>query len=341
MRRGAADRRHHRGHRGIVIARAAGVPVGAVLTHSLLTPAGALALAGGWATATALLSLSLLGAGSRAADLIAVAAVAAIALALITGAGNGRSAPGAARAALLPGRRGDRLPARRDAAAGRRALRAAGPVLVRLAFVGLARAPAAPSLAIAFIAVSIGLGGFALAYRATLAARHRRPGRRPVPLDATVVARGRLHDAARAGCRSRVGSDRLRAARSCPCGAPTPVRERRRDGHGARARRPAPALGLIHGWRASDGSAPIRTPWLGGSRRPGRRARRARRCPPEPPCSPLRVASPGVAVDGDRRPAQPASGAVRRVVLGNAGARPAALRARVPARCAGSSRRSS
>ena len=51
--------------------------------------------------------------------------------------------------------------------AGERLLRA-GPVIGRLALVGLARAPAAPSLAIAFIAVSTGLGAFALSYRATL-----------------------------------------------------------------------------------------------------------------------------------------------------------------------------
>ena len=54
------------------------------------------------------------------------------------------------------------------ASAGERLLRG-GPVLARLALIGLARAPRAPALAIAFVALSTGLGGFALVYRATLA----------------------------------------------------------------------------------------------------------------------------------------------------------------------------
>ena len=58
----------------------------------------------------------------------------------------------------------------------------------RLAFVGLARAPTGPSLAIAFIAVSTGLGGFALAYRATLLRSTADQAAARVPLDATVTA---------------------------------------------------------------------------------------------------------------------------------------------------------
>ena len=61
-----------------------------------------------------------------------------------------------------------------------------GPPVVRLALVGLARAPGLPSLAIAFVAVSVGLGGFALAYRATLIRGSADQAADRVPLDATV-----------------------------------------------------------------------------------------------------------------------------------------------------------
>ena len=61
-----------------------------------------------------------------------------------------------------------------------------GPVLTRLAFVNLARSPGAQALAIAFIAVATGLGGFALAYRSTLVRSAADQAADRVPLDALV-----------------------------------------------------------------------------------------------------------------------------------------------------------
>ena len=61
-----------------------------------------------------------------------------------------------------------------------------GPLASRLALVNLAPAPEAPSLAIAFIAVSTGLGVFALAYRSTLLRGTADQAAEHVPLDATV-----------------------------------------------------------------------------------------------------------------------------------------------------------
>src|SRR5581483_1989945 len=50
-----------------------------------------------------------------------------------------------------------------------------------------ARDSAAPALAIAFIAVAVGLGGFALAYRATLVRGSSDQAANQVPLDALVA----------------------------------------------------------------------------------------------------------------------------------------------------------
>src|SRR5581483_8688322 len=61
-----------------------------------------------------------------------------------------------------------------------------GPVLTRLALVDLARSPWLPALAIAFLAVAVGLGGFALAYRSTLIRSAADQAADRVPLDALV-----------------------------------------------------------------------------------------------------------------------------------------------------------
>src|SRR6202041_2314979 len=63
-----------------------------------------------------------------------------------------------------------------------------GPVLPRLALVNLARSPGGPALAIAFIAVATGLGGFALAYRSTLIHSAADQAADQVPLDVLVSA---------------------------------------------------------------------------------------------------------------------------------------------------------
>ncbi|MBV8987224.1 MAG: hypothetical protein JO372_01560, partial [Solirubrobacterales bacterium] len=169
-----------------VLAGASAEPVGAVLAHSVITPTAALALAAGWVAASSLVTVAVFARSDRVIDALALAAVSVLAVALILNPGGNDAlavllaplcclAAGVltyrASAGLLRG--GERL-ARR------------GPVMTRLALVGLARAPGLPSLAIAFIAVSIGLGGFALAYRATLLRGVADQAANQVPLDAIV-----------------------------------------------------------------------------------------------------------------------------------------------------------
>ena len=314
-----------------LLADGAGAPVGAVLSHSLLTVGGLLALLVGWICATTLVVVMLLANGTRVADVLAATAVAALALALFRGASGTDPLPILLaplcclaagilifRAASVLLRGGERL-ARR------------GPVLTRLAFVGLARSPAAPSLAIAFISVSIGLGGFALAYRATLIRSAADQAANQVPLDATITAgpdfTTPLEVASPARWRALAG------------GSVSPVRRTEASYVSGGSSVTVPALGVpaaaltkLHGWRASDGSAPI-----------GTLARRL--VPPGPTRVPgpllpaggpsgvvslaVRVASPGVAVSvtADLRAR---TGATRRTVLGQAGQRPVTVRARLP-----------
>ncbi|MFZ0043485.1 MAG: hypothetical protein WAK93_19405, partial [Solirubrobacteraceae bacterium] len=170
-----------------VLAGAAGLPAGAVLSHSLITTTDALVLLGGWVAATALIGCVLLLRGGRVADVLAVAAVAALALALSRGATTGGTlallmAPltCVAAGAIVYRLAGAIL------RTGERVLRR-GPVALRLAIVGLARAPTAPALAVAFVAVSIGLAGFALGYGATLERGAADQAAQSVPLDARIV----------------------------------------------------------------------------------------------------------------------------------------------------------
>ncbi len=312
---------------GAVIASGAGVPVGGALTHSLIRPLGALALAGALVCTTALLSLALTVRSRHVADVVAVAAVAAVALALGAGSGDAGSlalllAPLCCLAAgvitlraagtLLRG--GERL-ARR------------GPLPLRLALVGLARAPDAPALATAFIAVTVGLGGFALAYRATLLRGTADQAANAVPLDATVSPSADFTTPLQVASLS--SWSRLAG------GAVLPVRttEAIYAGGGQAVTVPAlgvPAAGLpmLHGWRASDGSAPMselahRLLPPGPVRVPG----------PLLPAGArwlsVRVASPGVGVTVTADLRDP-SGVVEQLTLGTAGARPETLRARIP-----------
>ena len=167
-----------------LLASGEGEPAGAILMHSLITPAGVIALTAGWLAATVLLGALVLVRSARLTDVLAIAAASALVAALAEGPGSDHAL------ALL-------LAPLCCAAVGVLTFRAAGvvlrgaervarggPVLARLAFVNLARSPGVQALAIAFIAVAIGLGGFALAYRSTLVrsaadqAADRRPARR-------------------------------------------------------------------------------------------------------------------------------------------------------------------
>jgi hypothetical protein len=312
---------------GAILASAAGLSAGQVLDHSLLTPTGAGALVAGWASATALVAVLLIARGTRIADLLAVAAAAALALALARGSSGSDPLPvllaplcclaagvlifrGAA--ALLQG--GERV-ARR------------GPVLTRLAFVGLARSPAMPSLAIAFIAVSIGLGAFALAYRATLLRGAADQAANRVPLDATIAAGP--HFTTPLELASAPRWDALARGRSWT------VRRTDASYVSGGSSVTVPALGIpaavltrIHGWRASDGSAAMtalrsRLVPRGAARNPGPTL------PPDASALTLPVRSPAVAVTvtADLRTA---SDEIVRVGLGQAGPSAQTLRARLP-----------
>jgi hypothetical protein len=237
-----------------VLADAAGLPAGDVLKHSLISPTGAAALLAGWICATALVAVLLLARGGRIGDLLAVAAAAALALALSRGASRYDPlpvllAPLCCLAAGVLVFRGGAIALRSGERLARR-----GPVMARLAFVGLARAPAAPSLAIAFIAVSIGLGAFALAYRATLVRSASDQAANGVPLDATVSA----------GPDFTAPLEVAPAARweAIAQGSVSPVRRTDASYVSGGSSVTVPALGVpsaalarMHGWRSSDGGA--------------------------------------------------------------------------------------
>src|SRR5579884_1385784 len=245
-----------------VLAHAVGQPAGGVLAHSLLTAGAAIGLAGGWLCATALIAAISLAARRVIADVLALAAAVAIALALARGSSGSDPLPVLlAPLACLAGGVLVLRAAGFALRAGERATRR-GPVLLRLALVDLARAPSAPSLAIAFIAVSTGLGAFALAYRATLLRGAADQAAQSVPLDATVspgpdfttplelASLGRWRALAGAGGEGGVFAVR-RTDASYLAGSGTVTV----PALGV----PAAALTRMHGWRASDGSAPLRT----------------------------------------------------------------------------------
>ncbi len=310
-----------------LLARTEGEPAGAILTHSVLTPAGAVTLAAGWLAATALLTAVVLVSSARLTDGLAVAAASALVATLAAGPGSGH-----ALALLLAPLGCVALGVLTFRAAGvvlRGAERVArgGPVLARLALVNLARSTAMPALAIAFLTVAVGLGGFALAYRSTLIRSAADQAADRVPLDALVSP----------------GPDFSTPLELAPLGhwqavaggAVLPVRrtEANYASGGGTVTVPAlgvPAAGLIqlHGWRPGDGSAPLavlarRLEPAGPVRVPG-------------PVLPdgarwlsLRASSPDLAVDVIADLRGP-GGAVRPVALGTAGAGGTLLRAAVP-----------
>ncbi len=315
---------------GAVLAHIAGTPSGPVLTHSLITPGWIAVLAGSWLLSTGLLAGSAAVRGGQIADALAVAAVAAIALALaVNHDANGRD-PLTVLLAPLCALAGGVLVFRLASGTLRSAERAArhGPVMVRLALVGLARAPSAPALAAAFLAVSIGLGGFALAYRATLLRGAADQAADRVPLDG-LIAPGpdftRPLDVASLARWQRAQG-----------GMVWPVRRTDATYVSGGSSVTVPALGVpaaalprIHGWRASDATAPLTTLAQrlvppGPLRTPGPTV------PGGPRALTVPVDSPSVALDLTAVLRSP-GGAVRRLSLGQSGGRERTLRARLPA----------
>jgi hypothetical protein len=307
------------------LADQAGLPRSAILDHSLLSSTGVAALLGGWLIATAVIGIVLVAPSGRSADVLAVAAVAALALVLTRGATSGGALP--ILLAPLACLAGGVLVYRLAAALLRSGERLArhGPLTARLAFVGLARSPVAPALAIAFIAVSTGLAGFALAYRATLLRGTADQAADQVPLDATISASQSFQTPLQLAS--------LERWRELSGGPVLPVRRTYATFTSGAASVTVPALGvpasglhLIHGWRAGDGALAELADRLqppGPGRNPG----------PQLPASARRLsltmAAPGAAVQvtADLRNQ---AGAVTQVPIGLAQARPRTVTVRLP-----------
>jgi len=310
-----------------LLARSEGEPAGAILTHSVITSAGVITLGIGWLAATALLGALVLVRSARPIDVLAVAAASALVAALAGGTGSDH-----AMALLLAPLCCLAVGVLTFRAAGvvlRGAERVArnGPVLPRLALVSLARSPGVPALAIAFIAVATGLGGFALAYRSTLIRSAADQAADRVPLDALVSPGPDFS--------TPLEVAPLQRWQALASGAVLPVRRTDANYTSGGQTVTVPALGIpaaglirIHGWRESDGSAPLTA--------------LARRLQPEGPVRTagpvlpagtkwlsLRASSPGltVSVTADLRDPQ---GRIRQVALGAADAGVAFLRVPLP-----------
>jgi hypothetical protein len=310
-----------------LLASGEGEPAGPILMHSVITPAAAIALGTAWLVMTVLLGALALLRTTRMIDLLAVAAASVLVAVLVEGTGTGNAltllfAPLCCLAVGVLTFRGAAVVLRGAERVARR-----GPVLPRLALVNLARAPGAAALAIAFIAVTTGLGGFALAYRSTLIRSAADQAADQVPLDALVSPGPSFN--------TPLELAPLRAWQALAAGPVLPVRRTYANYASGGQTVTVPALGVpaeglttIHGWRDSDGSAPLTV-----------LARRLE------PAGPVLVAGPmlpagtrwlsleasaqGSAVDvtADLRDPQ---GAIRQIAFGTAGADAGVMRAAVP-----------
>jgi hypothetical protein len=310
-----------------LLASGEGEPVGAILMHSVITPAGVITLGIGWLAATMLLGALVLVRSARLIDVLAVAAASALVAALAgsTGSDHAMALLLAPLCCLAVGVLTFR--AAGVVLQGAERVARSGPVLPRLALVNLARSPAVPALVIAFIAVATGLGGFALGYRSTLIRSAADQAADRVPLDALVSPGPDFS--------TPLEVAPLQRWQALTSGAVLPIRRTDANYTSGGETLTVPALGIpadgltrIRGWRESDGSAPL--PVL---------ARRLE------PTDPVRVAGPmlpagttwlslrassqglGVGVTADLRDPR---GAIRQVAFGTAGAGVASLRAPVP-----------
>lgn len=189
------------------IAGAAGLPRGAVLSHSVTTGAGVAVVVAAWLVATLAV---LAGARAREAetrtrrvrllDVAALGAAAAVVLGLARGGLDAEAlSSGGSRTLLLA------LPILVSFVAAvvavrllqpvtRLAERAArgGTITLRLALLALSRAPVRTTATAAFLLVSLGLGLFAASWRATLDQGARDEAAFAVPLDFSVIEGSRL-----------------------------------------------------------------------------------------------------------------------------------------------------
>jgi hypothetical protein len=242
----------------VILANGGGEPIGAVLSHSLLSADALLLAISGWLIATTVIAVAPLVRNRRILDALAVAAVTALVVGLELGSGSAHAWTGllVPLCSLAAGIVLFRASGLLLAAFEHVARRAGGSVTGRLALVSLARAGGPAAGAIAFMAVSTALAGFALSFRVTLIRGAADQAADRVPLDA-LIAPGqsftRPTDLAPLS-RWRVLSQ----------GAVFPVRRTEATYVSGPASVtvpmlgvPAPAFGLLHGWRASDGSAPL------------------------------------------------------------------------------------
>ena len=310
-----------------LLARGEGEPAGAILMHSVITPAGAITLGTAWLAATLLLGAMVLVHGARLTDVLAVAAASALVAALAgsTGSNNALALLLAPLCCVAIGV----LTFRAAGAVLRGAERVArsGPVLPRLALVNLARSPGAPALVIAFIAVTTGLGGFALAYRSTLIRSAADQAADRVPLDALVSPGPDFN--------TPLEVAPLQRWQALASGAVLPVRRTDANYTAGGETVTVPALGIpadgltrIHGWRESGGSAPLTA--LAQRLKPEGPVRVAGPIlPADTKWLSLRASSPGLAV-GVTADLRDPRGAIRQVAFGTVGAGLAILRAPVP-----------
>ena len=310
-----------------VLARAEGEPAGAIVMHSVINRAGVITLGIGWLAATVMLGTLVLVRSVRLTDMLAVAAASAVVAALAgsTGSDQGLAlllAPLCCAAVGVLTFRGAAIALR-----GAERVARGGPVLPRLALVNLARSPGVTALAIAFIAVATGLGGFAVAYRSTLIRSAADQAADSVPLDVLVSPGPNFS--------TPLEVAPLQRWQALASGAVLPVR--RTDANyttgGGTVTVPAlgiPAAGLagIHGWREGDGSASLAT--LARRLEPTGPVRAAGpTLPADAQWLTLRASARGLAVEvtADLRDPQ---GAIRQVAFGTAESGAAVLRARVP-----------
>ena len=310
-----------------LLASSQGEPVGAILMHSVITRAGVITLVTGWLAATVLLGTLVLVRSARLIDMLAVAAAAALVAALAAGTGSDQAlalllAPLCCAAAGVLTFRAARVVLR-----GAERVARGGPVLPRLALVNLARSSGVAALAIAFIAVATGLGGFALAYRSTLVRSAADQAADRVPLDVLVSPGPDFN--------TPLEVAPLRRWQALASGAVLPVRRTDANYTTGGGTVTVTALGIpadgltgIHGWRESDGSASLAT--LARRLEPAGPVRVAGpTLPADAQWLSLRVSSRGfaVTVTADLRDPQ---GAIRQVTFGTADASAADLRVPVP-----------
>jgi hypothetical protein len=310
-----------------LLASSEGEPAGAILMHSVITRTGVITLGTGWLAATVLLDTLVLVRSAKLTDILAIAAASALVAALAAGTGSDQAlalllAPLCCAAAGV-------LTFRAAGAVLRGAERVArgGPVLPRLALVNLARSPGVAALAIAFIAVATGLGGFALAYRSTLVRSAADQAADRVPLDVLVSPGPDFN--------TPLEVAPLQRWQALASGAVLPVRRTDANYTTGGGTVTVPALGIpsdgltgIHGWRESDGSASLTT--LARRLEPTGPVRVAGpTLPAQAQWLSLRASSQGFAVEvtADLRDPQ---GAIRQVAFGTAGDGAAVLRAPVP-----------